>query len=429
MRIIHTSDWHLGAQLLDQSRLPEQEQFLEWLKALMAKERPDALIVAGDIFDSCAPSNAAQNLYYDFLATSYKEGLCRKVVVVGGNHDSPSLLDAPGKALFHLHAHVVGAVAYAEDGDEGAGGRKPCLEKEVVVIPDADNRPGLVVAAVPYLRDADLRVSEAMESDADRSAKLKRGFQAHYRAVADLARQQAGSGEGGRLPLVLTGHLYLTGATIADKDSERSLRVGNLESLERELLPEADYVAMGHLHSPQAVDGCATCRYSGSPIPMAFGEASQTKSVVIVDFVPGQSPEVRIEAIPVFQKLVQLSGTPEEIAGKLQEQVVSRESVWAHLQVTEGEGDLAPWWRQYETMAENSGVKLLRKQNSRQGKGGSLMERAIQDQVELEQLTPPDVFAMRLGKENELTEDEKADFTRMFEEIARAYLETDVHKE
>ena len=426
MRILHTSDWHLGAQLHDQSRLPEQEKFLEWLKSLMAKERPDALIIAGDVFDSCAPSNAAQNLYYDFLATVYKESLCRKVVVVGGNHDSPSLLDAPGKALSHLHAHVVGTVEYEEDG---AGGKTPGLEKEVVVVLGADGKPGLVVAAVPYLRDADLRVSEAMESDADRSAKLKRGFQTHYRAVADLARQQGASADGRSLPVVLTGHLYLTGATIADKDSERSLRVGNLESLDRELLPEADYVAMGHLHSPQAVGGCATCRYSGSPIPMAFGEARQTKSVAIVDFVPGQPPEVRIEAIPVFQKLLQIAGSPEEIAGKLQEQVVSREAVWVDLQVTEGEGDLAPWWRQYDALVENSGVKLLRRQNCRPGKDESPLARAIQDQVELEQLAPADLFAMRLGKEKDLTEDEKADFTRMFEEIARRLLEADVYKE
>jgi DNA repair protein SbcD/Mre11 len=426
MRIIHTSDWHLGAQLHEQSRIPEQAAFLEWLKGLLKEEKPDALLVAGDIFDSCAPSNAAQNLYYDFLAATYKDNLCRAVVVVGGNHDSPSLLDAPGKALSHLHAHVVGTVAYR---DSEGGGRAPIHEKEVVVVPDANGYPGLVVAAVPYLRDADLRTSEAMESDADRTAKLKRGFQAHYRAVADLALRLAALPDGGRLPLVLTGHLYLTGATIADKDSERSLRIGNLESIERELLPPADYVALGHLHSPQAVGGCETCRYSGSPIPMAFGEARQTKSVVRVDFHPGQAPAVQTLPVPVFQKLVPLAGTPEEIDAKLQEQIATREPVWIDIQVTEGEGDLAPWWRQYETQIENTPIKMLRKHNARPGKVGSGLAIAIQDQVDLEQLTPQALFGMRLDDEEGLGDDDKALYAEMFAEIVREFHEADVNKE
>ena len=177
MRILHTSDWHLGAQLHEQSRIPEQVAFLEWLKALMIKEKPDALIIAGDIFDSCAPSNTAQNLYYDFLSATFKENLCRTVVVVGGNHDSPSLLDAPGNVLTSINTKVVGAVAYLRDD---SGGYVPNYEKEIVIVKDASGMPGLVIGAVPYLREPDLRTSDALETNTDRSEKLKRGFKEHY---------------------------------------------------------------------------------------------------------------------------------------------------------------------------------------------------------------------------------------------------------
>ena len=87
MKIIHTSDWHLGGRLHDQDRYAEHDAFATWLKILLRREQPDALVVAGDIFDTCAPSNRAQATYFALLAAIYKEALCRAVVVVGGNHD------------------------------------------------------------------------------------------------------------------------------------------------------------------------------------------------------------------------------------------------------------------------------------------------------------------------------------------------------
>ena len=425
MRILHTSDWHLGAQLHDHSRLPEQEKFLEWLKALMIKERPDALIIAGDIFDSCAPSNTAQNLYYDFLAATFKETLCRTVVVIGGNHDSPSLLDAPGNALAHLHARVVGAVAYAEAEN---GEKAPIFEKEVVVIPGVDGKPGLVVAAVPYLRDADLRTSEALETDSDRSEKLKRGFKEHYEAVAGLARQKAQLPDGGKLPLILTGHLFLAGATLAGDQSERAIQVGNLDSLEMALLPSADYYALGHLHSPQNVGGSETCRYSGAPIPMSFGESRQTKSVAIVDLSSGSTASIRLVEIPKTQRLEQLKGSPEVIAEKLKELVATRENIWVDIQVTEGDGDLSPCWSQYMAIAGGTDVRLLRRQNARPGKEGSALAVAFMDDTRLEDITPEKLFEMRLQDEA-LTEQEKSEYSIMFGEILRQFTEADTNKE
>lgn len=425
MRILHTSDWHLGAQLHDQSRLPEQTAFLEWLKVLMAKEQPDALIIAGDIFDTCAPSSVALNLYYNFLSAIFTAKRCCAVIVVGGNHDSPSLLDAPGNALVHLNTQVVGTVAYLKEDN---GGYVPNYDKEVVVVNDANGQPGLVIGAVPYLRDADLRTSEAQETDADRSEKLKRGFKQHYQAIANLARQKSALADGRQLPLILTGHLFLTGATTADEKSERDLHIGNLASLEVALLPPADYYALGHLHNPQKVGGSDICRYSGAPIPMSFGEIKQAKSVTIIDFAPGNAPVVRLESIPQTQKFAQLKGTPETIEEKLKEQAAARISVWVDIQVTEGDGDLAEWWGKFTAIAEGTSVLILRKQNARPGKNGSARAGAVAADTNLEYLTPKQLFDMRLNDED-LTNGRKAEFSAMFDEIAQACAEADTNKE
>lgn len=425
MRILHTSDWHLGAQLHEQSRITEQTAFLNWLKGLMRTEKPDALIIAGDIFDSCAPSNAAQNIYYDFLSATFKDGLCRNVLVVGGNHDSPSLLDAPGNVLTHLRTHVVGSVAYLDDGK---GGYATDYDKEVVVINDAAGNPALVIGAVPYLRDADLRTSEAMETDADRSDKLKRGFKEHYSKIAEIAHRK-GVGKGGApLPLVLTGHLFLTGATMAEEKSERDLHIGNLGALEVALLPKADYYALGHLHTSQKVSGIETCRYSGAPIPLSFGEIRQTKSVAIVDFSSDKPPAVRLESIPQTQKLSQLKGTPEEVSAKLNELVATRESVWVDIQVTEGVGDLSTWWTTFSANVEGSEVRLLRWQNARGGKNGSALAAAISEDANLDYLTPEQLFNMRLTDED-LTVEDHAVFSAMFAEISQKFTEADTKKD
>lgn len=427
MRILHTSDWHLGGQLHEQSRIPEQAKFLEWLKELMAAERPDALIVAGDVFDTCAPSNTALNLYYDFLSAVFKDDLCRRVVVIGGNHDSPSLLDAPGNVLNHLKTRVVGAVSYRQKED---GGYVPDYANEVVVVEGRDGKPGLVIGAVPYLRDSDLRTSAAQEDEADRTEKLRRGFQEHYLAVAQLARQHTAT-DGSPLPLVLAGHLSLVGGTSAEEKSERDLLIGYLGSLGQELLPPADYYALGHLHCPQMVGGNPACRYSGAPIPMNFGEAGQPKSVVVVDFSPGAAPAISLKTIPQTQRLVQLKGTPEAIDQRLQELALAGESAWVDLQVTEGEGDLSAWmYTVFPGRVEGTALRLLRRQNLRPGKGAPALEAALlaDGGDGLKQFNPEQLFAMRL-EEEDLTDDEKREFTAMFKTAWRRACEADVNKE
>jgi len=400
MKLLHTSDWHLGGKLHEQDRTSEHEQFLEWLRRLLREEQPDALVIAGDVFDTYAPSNRALELYYSFLGDVFKASLSRAVVVIGGNHDSPTLLDSPEKVLVHLNARVVGAAA-----DEPA--------QEVVWVPGAEAGDGLAIGAVPYLREGDLRCAAAGESEEERAAKLEAGFRAHYARVAEAARALSRTKTGRDAPLVFTGHCHLSSAKLSDDHSERARAIGGLDGFAANLLPPADYVALGHLHLPQAVGGNPACRYAGSPLPMSFSEAQSAKSVAIASFgqQTGDPVAVRTVPVPVFQKLEQISGTPEAIKTRLSELIAARQSVWVDVQVTEGEGELSAFWDMIALLVRDTPVKILTRRNSRPSRPWS--GRDAPEALRLDTLTPAEVFQMRLAEES-LTDGERADFAALF---------------
>ncbi|RLB87890.1 MAG: exonuclease sbcCD subunit D, partial [Deltaproteobacteria bacterium] len=158
MKILHTSDWHLGRTLYGRKRYEEFEAFLSWLAETIQKNEIDSLLVAGDVFDNSIPSNRAQGLYYRFLCRVAASS-CRHVVIVAGNHDSPSFLNAPKELLRVLDIHVIGSASEA-------------MEDEVLVLRNEQDEPELIVCAVPYLRDRDIRMAEAGESVDDKERKL-----------------------------------------------------------------------------------------------------------------------------------------------------------------------------------------------------------------------------------------------------------------
>ena len=176
MKILHTSDWHLGRSLYGRKRYREFSDFLAWLAELIRQQKIDGLLVAGDIFDTATPSNRAQELYYRFLC-NVAGSCCRHVVVIGGNHDSPSFLNAPKELLRALNVHVVGSMT----GNP---------EDEVLVLKDKQNHPEAIVCAVPYLRDRDIRTALAGETVEDKSAKLIEGLRIHYAEVCTVAEQK-----------------------------------------------------------------------------------------------------------------------------------------------------------------------------------------------------------------------------------------------
>ncbi|WP_435948905.1 exonuclease SbcCD subunit D C-terminal domain-containing protein [Psychrobacter sp. DM8] len=274
LTILHTSDWHLGRRLYGRMRYDEFEAFLGWLESTISAQSVDVLIVAGDIFDTMTPSNRAQALYYKFLG-KVSTLCCDHIVIVAGNHDSPTFLDAPSQVLKFLNVHVIGTAC-----DD--------LNDEVLVLNDKDGSPHCIIAAVPYLRDRDVRSSHAGESMDSKDANVIKGIRAHYDEVARLARdaQKSLTQEHNRhIPIIATGHLFAAGSKTTQDDGVRDLYVGNLGKISAEMFDKCfDYVALGHLHVPQRVGGQEHIRYSGSPIAMGFGEAKQQKQVLLVQF-------------------------------------------------------------------------------------------------------------------------------------------------
>lgn len=274
LTILHTSDWHLGRRLYGRRRYDEFAAFLHWLTDTISTQKVDVLIVAGDIFDTMTPSNRAQALYYEFLGTVSKS-CCQHIVIVAGNHDSPTFLDAPSQLLKFLNVHVIGTAC--ED-----------VSDEVLILHDSSNLPSCIIAAVPYLRDRDVRSSRAGQSMDSKDASVINGICAHYDAVADVAKahqQDIINRLARHIPIIATGHLFAAGGSTTADDGVRELYVGNLGKISAEMFsPYFDYVALGHLHVPQRVGGHEHIRYSGSPLAMGFGEARQQKQVLLVQF-------------------------------------------------------------------------------------------------------------------------------------------------
>jgi len=253
MRILHTADWHLGARLVERDRLPEHAAFLDWLIDTLRAEKIDALLVSGDVFDAANPPQDAVALYFDFLKR-LADLKTVKAVITGGNHDSASHLNAPRELLKRFDVHVFGHAGENNVVDLG----------------------GAVVAAVPFLRERDLRQATAGETITAVHEQVRAAIRAHYATQLAACRDLAQ----GRLVIAM-GHLTVLGATTSD--SERDIHIGNLGAVGADLFNGFDYTALGHLHRPQKVAGIETIRYSGSPVALSFSEAADAKSVVILD--------------------------------------------------------------------------------------------------------------------------------------------------
>ena len=311
MKILHTSDWHIGHTLYAKKRYDEHGQFLQWLKGTISERGIEALIVAGDVFDNGAPGGQAQRLYYDFL-TSLLGTCCKTVVVVAGNHDSPTLLEAPSGVLERLNIHTIGL---------------PDLpERHVIPLRRADGTVGALCVAVPYLRKSEL---VRLEDDGESSdEKIVRATAQFYRDAVQSAvnmREQYGN-----VPIVATGHLFAAGALRSEGDGVRELYVGTLGQVGADIFPsEIDYVALGHIHGAQRVAGRDNIRYCGAPLAMSFGETSE-KRVLEVDF--SEDPAVNEIEVPEFARLVAVRGGREEILSELA--ALADEDVWVEVTYT-----------------------------------------------------------------------------------------------
>lgn len=409
MKILHTSDWHIGRALYGRKRYEEFERFLDWLIGCIESEGVEALLVAGDVFDNGTPSNRALELYYRFLCRCSGAG-CRHVVVTAGNHDSPSLLNAPREVLRFLNVHVVGCMAEA-------------AEDELVVLHDADGKPELIVCAVPYLRDRDIRRAEAGETFEDKGRKLVEGIRDHYRQVGENAVARRDE-LGGKIPIIATGHLFTAGGQTVDGDGVRELYVGTLGHVGSDTFPDCiDYLALGHLHTAQKVGGLDSRRYSGSPVSMSFGEAGQRKIVVAVDIGSG---DVLVEEIPVpcFQPMVSVRGDWNRIAERITAMKKESASVWLEV-IYEGDEVLGDLQDKLRELIDGTSLEILRTRNMR------LVERTLSrmtTEETLDDLDPDEVFSRCLAA-HEVPPEQHEELVTAFHETVLALHEDELRGE
>ena len=377
MRLLHTSDWHLGQSLHGQDRDHEHHAFLTWLLARITSLSPDALLIAGDIFDTVNPPLKAQERLYDFIVNAHEALPSLTIVMIAGNHDSGSRIELPAPLMRRLRTHALGRVLWLDDGQ---------LDCERLLIPlsDASGATAAWCLALPFLRPAEVTGPHLGEN------YLSGIGEVHRRLIAAAnERRQPGQ------PLIAISHAHMAGGAVS-LDSERSLVIGTAEALPASLFDASvSYVALGHLHKPQQVNGEHRLRYSGSPIPLSFSEVEYPHQILQVDFVgetlqPVQSHRVpravdllRVGPAPLDEVITRLAAlpAPDLLAGVL-------EHPWLEVRVILDEPQ--PELRaQIEAALAGKAARLVRIAVEYQGSGERERGAPLE---QLEQLTPEQVF-------------------------------------
>ena len=295
MKILHTADWHLGKRLHRADLRDDHAYFLTWLLEQVQQRQIDVLLISGDVFDTTNPNDGSMQLYYQFLTQLLP--LSVTIIITGGNHDSATKLNAPKELLRHLNIHVVGCT----NGN--------CHDE---VIRLANGSVDLLVAAVPYLRDADLRQSISGQRYEDRIEAVRMGIRNHYERIADHCHTAFTN-----VPVMAMGHLYVNGASVSE--SEREIHaIGGQAAFSSEHFPDGfAYVALGHIHVPQRVGGIDSVRYCGSPIPLSFGERTNAHQLLEITVDNGRVTTVESVVVPQSRQLLHVTGSLEEVREQL----------------------------------------------------------------------------------------------------------------
>lgn len=291
MRILHTSDWHLGKTLEGRERLPEQEGFIEEISDIADREKVDLILIAGDIFDTTNPPARAESLFYQAIYQLSRGGR-RGVVIIAGNHDNPERLRASDPLAEQLGITLLGFPKDQANLLLKQSGRVRRLQSGPgwleIAIPNCEHTA--MIIALPY--PSEQRLKEVLINKLD-----EQELQKSYSERLGLLFQQLSTNYRQDTVNLCMSHLFVAGGKTSD--SERTLSVGGAYTVESSMLPKkAQYIALGHLHRPQKIgQGTEQIRYSGSPLSYSFSEAGQVKQVNIIHCLPGSKAEV--EEIPL----------------------------------------------------------------------------------------------------------------------------------
>lgn len=373
MRIIHTSDWHLGQNFYSKSRAAEHQAFLQWLLNTAKSEQVDAIIVAGDIFDTGSPPSYARELYNRFVVNLQQTG-CH-LVVLAGNHDSVATLNESRDILSFLNTTVIASAGHAP-----------------FILNLRDGTPGAVFCPVPFLRPRDIITSQAGLSGQEKQRQVLESitdyYQQQYQQACELRDDRA-------LPIIASGHLTTVGAS--KSDAVRDIYIGTLDAFPAQNFPPADYIALGHIHRAQKIGGSEHIRYSGSPISLSFDETGKSKSVNLVSFSDGKLAEVTPLTVPVTQPLAVIKGDFDNISAQLAEwrDAEAEPATWIDIEITSDEY-LHDIQRKIQTITDDLPVEVLLVRRSREQRQRIL---ASQERETLSELSVEEVFHRRLALE------------------------------
>lgn len=375
LRIFHSADWHFGKMIGPLDRTHDFEAFLERFLALVEARRPQVLLLAGDIFDTSLPSNNAQKLYYTLIHRLQNTSI-EAVVIAAGNHDSQRFLDAPRALLETMNCFIAGT--------------RP--EEQVFVLRDRDGNPRLGVAAVPYLREADVRKGGLDYSDADRATLFEQGVRAHYDHVYALLEEALA---GANVPRVAMGHLFVVGSELrpgvmSAKDYGVA-NVGSLNAVSSRAFGDAwDYVALGHIHHAQAVEAPVPMRYAGAPLALSFNHRHYEHSLVELTF--DAAGVMHTELLPIEQPraFIHIEGDLAQIEAQLRETGKNHPSAYVEVHLTEGQAPVN-LSEALAHLAQEVGVELIAVRNTQAMRR---YQEADAQGIRLDDFTPEEVFKL-----------------------------------
>lgn len=388
MRIIHTADWHLGQFFYNKSRAAEHQAFLDWLLARIEEHQVDALIVAGDLFDSGTPPSYAREIFNRFVVALQPTGC--QLVVLAGNHDSVATLNESRALLACLNTQVI---------------TTPQADHNLLLLNDRQGEPGALLCAIPYLRPRDILRSRAGQSGREKQLSLMEAIAAHYQRSVDAAREHPLA-----LPVIATGHLTTVG--VSKSDSVRDIYIGTLDAFPASAFPDVDYVALGHIHRAQRVANSDHIRYSGSPIPLSFDELGSEKSVFLLELDKAGLQAVTPLPIPLFQPMKMLKGSLAQIEQQLAPFAAHKgeKAVWLDIEVTTQEF-LSDLQRRVEALTADLPVEVLLLRRSREQRQHSLAQMKNET---LSELKVEEVFARRIALADDIDEPQHARLSALF---------------
>jgi len=395
MKILHTSDWHLGQYFMMKTRENEHSQFLSWLIDVINQQHIDAVIVAGDIFDSASPASYARKLYADFVV-QLQQSSCSQLVIVSGNHDSVAVLNESKSLLKALNVSVLAGLSEA-------------LSEHIITLTDQSGEQQALLCALPFLRATDVMQSEQGSSAEQKQMSLQQGIAETYQNIYALAEQQAET----TTPILATGHLTTVGCAVSD--SVREIYIGTLTAFPASLFPPFEYIALGHIHKAQQVQKSEFIRYCGSPIPLSFDESKQSKQVNIIEFTNKENVKVSELVIPVFQSLKIIAGDIESITEQItaMKADTSNQSVWVEVKLKQAHymSDLHSYLSE---LVEGTQIDILKVSSPQINEMNQWQET---DKKSLDNVTPEQLFEHRLDIEDNISDQQKQQLKGLFAQV------------